>query len=123
MAESELSKAEHVSVADSEEREDRSVWVDERLSEIEYQSYRATTFCIVGIGSVGVVLPFLDANVEFGIELFVRPALILTGVLMLLLSISLLKKDMKTQVSKTMLRSQDWYSHLCFLHSHMSIAG
>ena len=71
---------------------------------------------------MGVVLRFLDANVEFGIELFVRPALILTGVLMLLLSISLLKKDMKTQVSKTMLRSQDWYSHLCFLQSHMSNA-
>lgn len=35
MAESELSKTEHVSVADSEEREDRLVWVDEGLSEIE----------------------------------------------------------------------------------------
>jgi len=92
MAESELSKTEHVSAADSKEREDRLVWVDERLSEIEYQSYRATTFCVVGIGSAGVVLPFIDANAEFGIELFVRPALIFTGVLMLLLSISLLKK-------------------------------
>lgn len=82
-----------MSVADFKEREDRLSWVNETLSGIEYQNYRAAIYILAGVSSLGVVLPFLNPNAESGISLFVRPALILAGILFLLLSVILLKKS------------------------------